>query len=236
MKKRIFTLAFVLASCINMMAQNSVEDEITEWKDRSLAGFYVGYVAGLGMPDAMSNNIGKSMEIGFELPIWDPTLSDKLKFHLNLGFNWKNYRMTKDDRAFVKDYSTGHVMIGQPKYLNSELGKGCVDYSRMKIFSITLPLLLEYQFSEPWFVAFGPVVNFNLHGSIYTKFSNDRGERVTTSSNGLRQSVVTADLKLLFGHEDIALYGKWSPCRQLREKYAPELDFTGISFGVQAVF
>ena len=224
----------MLSFCSTMMAQFT-EEKFKEWEERSLAGFYLGYNAALGQPDAMNNKLWKSGEIGFDLPILDVDFNGKFWFHLNLGFNWKNFRMTNDDRAFLKNYSNGEVFIGQPPYLTSSTGTGKVDYSRMKIFSLTVPLLLEYRFTEKWFVAAGPIVNFNLHGSLLTKMTNDRGEHVIHRSNGLRQSVVTADLKFLIGHEDLAIYGKWSPCRQVREKYAPTLDFSGISFGIQLV-
>lgn len=235
MKTTFFVLAMLLTISGNLMAQSSTAERFRDWEERTLAGFYVGQNAGLGMPNGMSLNLYKSREIGFDLPVFDVDFSDQFIFHVNLGFNWKNFRMTKNDRSFVKDYTTGEVSIGLPNYYTSALGTGQVDYSRMKIFSITLPFLFEYRFTERWFVAAGPVVNFNLHGSLLTKFTNDRGEHVVSRSNGLRQSVITADLKLLIGHEDVAIYGKWSPCRQLRKRYAPELDFTGISFGIQAV-
>ena len=182
----------------------------------------------------MNVNLWKSWEVGFDLPIWSPEITKSFLFHMDLGFNWKNFRSTDADRSFMKNYTNKEVFIGAPEYLVSPSGaKGYVDFSRMKIFSITLPLLFEVKASEKFSIAAGPIVNFNLHGSLKTKYYNDRGEYVTFTSNGLRQQVVTVDLKGMIIWDKVGLYCKWSPMRQLQKKYAPTLDFKGMSFGLQ---
>ncbi|MBO7661119.1 MAG: hypothetical protein J6S65_06300 [Bacteroidaceae bacterium] len=236
MKKFLLMFALLLTASTAMIAQstsisiNKVKDEI----DDDLAGFYFGGNTALGGPDNMSINLWKSWEIGFDLPLWSPKITDSFYFHMNLGFNWKNFRSTDADKSFEKNYTNKEVYIGAPEYLTSPTGaKGYVDFSRMKIYSLTIPLLFEVKASEKFSIAAGPVVNFNLHGSLKTKYYNERGEYVTFTSNGLRQQVVTGDLKGMIIWDKLGLYCKWSPMRQLQDKYAPTLDFKGMSFGLQ---
>lgn len=232
MKKLLVMFALLLTASSAMMAQsasisiNRVKDEI----DDDLAGFYWGGNTALGAPDNMNINLWKSTEIGFDLPLWSPEITKSFLFHLNLGFNWKTFRSTDADKSFEKDYTTKEVYVGAPKYLGKD---GCVDFSRMKIFSLTLPLLFEVKATDKFSIVAGPVVNFNLHGSIKTKYWNDRDEYVVFTSNGLRQEIVTVDLKGMLVWDKLGLYCKWSPMRQLKKDYAPTLDFSGISFGLQ---
>ncbi len=236
--------ALLLMGSTSLMAQSTsisiqkVKDEI----DDDLAGFYFGLNTALSAPDNMNVNLWKSWEVGFDLPVWSPEITNSFFFHLNLGFNWKNFRSTDCDKSFEKNYANKEVFIGAPAYLIPSGGttvgaitgpNSYVDFSRMKIFSITLPMLFEVKASEKFSVAVGPIVNFNLHGSLKTKYYNDRGEYVTFKSNGLRQQVVTVDLKGMVIWDKLGFYCKWSPMRQLQEKYAPTLDFKGISFGLQ---
>ena len=236
MKKVLLMFVLLLMGSTSLMAQSTsisiqkVKDDI----DDDLAGIYFGVNTALGAPDNMNVNLWKSWEVGFDLPIWSPEITKSFLFHMDLGFNWKNFRSTDADRSFMKNYTNKEVFIGAPEYLVSPSGaKGYVDFSRMKIFSITLPLLFEVKASEKFSIAAGPIVNFNLHGSLKTKYYNDRGEYVTFTSNGLRQQVVTVDLKGMIIWDNLGFYCKWSPMRQLQDKYAPTLDFKGMSFGLQ---
>lgn len=237
MKKLMIMFALLLMGSTAMMAQSSsisiqkVKDDI----DDDLAGFYFGLNTALSAPDNMNVNLWKSWEVGFDLPIWSPEITKSFYFHLNLGFNWKNFRSTDADKSFEKDYTNKQVYVGAPKYLNNAEtgGKGCVDFSRMKIFSLSLPMLFEVRATDKFSIVAGPILNFNLHGSIKTKYWNDRDEYVVFTSNGLRQQLVTVDLKGMLVWNNVGVYCKWSPMRQLKSKFAPTLDFKGISFGLQ---
>ena len=237
MKKFMIMFALLLMGSTAMMAQLSSETtkKLKDKIDDDLAGFYFGLNTALSAPDNMNVNLWKSWEVGFDLPIWSPEITKSFYFHLNLGFNWKNFRSTDADKSFEKDYTNKQVYVGAPKYLNNAEtgGKGCVDFSRMKIFSLSLPMLFEVRATDKFSIVAGPILNFNLHGSIKTKYWNDRDEYVVFTSNGLRQQVVTVDLKGMIIWDNLGFYCKWSPMRQLQDKYAPTLDFKGISFGLQ---
>lgn len=212
----------------------NLQNKIEKKNKNTLVGLHFGWAFALGSPDGMSvNKKVLPTEIGFEMYLHNFKFSQNALFHVNLGFNWKNFRM-RNGNSFEKDYTDGgKIKLGQPQNLGTT---GYVRLSRIKIFSLQLPLLFEYRGQKNFFVAAGPVVNFNMHGSILTKYTNDRGEKVQFESNGLRQSPVTVDLKGMIGlHKGLALYTRWSPMRQLRKSYAPDLDFSAISVGLQLV-
>ncbi len=45
------------------------------------------------------------------------------------------------------------------------------DFSRIKVFSLTANLGYTHEFDEDFWIGFGPVVNFNVYGSILTEYS-----------------------------------------------------------------
>lgn len=106
----------------------------------NIGGLGFGFVNGLNTPQDMNVSMGSSMEIFFNLFSCGRKYNHgRHKLGIGMGFNWKNYRMTGYTR-FVKE-GAGISLSPYPDNAN-------IDFSRLKIFSITFPLEYKYKFHK----------------------------------------------------------------------------------------
>jgi hypothetical protein len=107
----------------------------------------------------------KSWEIFATIVQWDHYFerSHRNSVSLGVGIDWKNYRMTGDTR-FVKAPDGNVALDTYPLQVSP-------DFSRIKVFSLTANLGYTHEFDEDFWIGFGPVVNFNVYGSILTEYS-----------------------------------------------------------------
>lgn len=150
--------------------------------------------------------------------------------HLTMGFgvDWRNYRMRGDTR-FIKD-GTGITLGSYPEGAD-------VDFSRLKVFSLTLDLMLRQRLFGNVSIAAGPVVNFNTSGSLKTRYTLVNGENregVKEQSSNIHQKSVTVDFKGELKINPIAFYIKYSPMNMLDTNYGPR--FRSLSAGAMIVF
>ncbi len=144
-----------------------------------------------------------------------------------IGIDWRNYRMDGNER-FYKD---GNQISLQPYPEGAK-----VEYSRLKTFDITLPLLLELQSDKrgkDFFLSFGPVLNLKTYASILTRYEID-GESKKDFHRGVRQSPVGMDLMGMCGWGCLGAYVKYSPFPTLQTKYCPEMQ--SLSCGLMLHF
>jgi hypothetical protein len=104
-----------------------------------------------------------------------------------------------------------------------------VKFSRLKVFSWTMPFMLNYDFNRKIDFSFGPVLNFNTHASLKTRYTLD-GKKEKETAKDLHQNRVTVDLLATFGVGSIGIYAKYSPCKVLNTDFGP--DFRGFSAGM----
>ena len=133
------------------------------------------------------------------------------RVELNFGVNWRNFRM-KGDNRFLKD---GNNLTIAPYPTGAE-----IKFSRVKVFSMTLELMYRQKLAKHIDIGVGPVVNFNTHGSIKTRYKIDGEKKKETSSN-IHQNTVTADFKAEVGIRPLAFYIKYSPMNILDTNYSP---------------
>lgn len=133
------------------------------------------------------------------------------RVELNFGVNWRNFRM-KGDNRFLKD---GNNLTIAPYPTGAE-----IKFSRVKVFSMTLELMYRQKLAKHIDIGVGPVVNFNTHGSIKTRYKVDGEKKKETSSN-IHQNTVTADFKAEVGIRPLAFYIKYSPMNILDTNYSP---------------
>ena len=138
----------------------------------------------------------------------------------NFGLDWRNYRM-KNENRFLKENN---------KLTIAPYPDGAdVEFSRVKIFSMTLEFLMTQQINKKIFIAAGPVVNFNTHGSIKTRYTLDgKGKKETSSC--IKQNAVTLDYKAEVGFANLGFYFKYSPSNVLDTNYGPK--FKSMSAGI----
>lgn len=188
--------------------------------------FGMGLVTATDQPSPMDVNLGNA---GWELYMnnifgWSYRPFNCTELSLGFGLDWRNYRM-KDDYRFVKE---GASVTVAPYPDGAD-----IDFSRIKVFSITLELMLNQRlFGNVWLSA-GGVVNFNTHSSVKTRYSVPEGEGmkpIKETGNNIGQRPVTFDLKAQLDIDPIAFYVKYSPTTVLQKNKGPQ--FHSLSVGV----
>ena len=186
-------------------------------------GIGFGFVNAINAPSAMDVKMASSYEIFFNhiIAVRCRPWHNGTSFFMGIGIDWKNYRMTGGSR-FVKDY--GNKLILAPYADGSD-----PSFSRLKIFSLTVPVMFSQDLGKHFTFNAGAVVNFNLHGSMKTKYTF-YGEERTYSDDHIRQQKVTVDLMAQLNYRAIGCYIKYSPCDILDTYFGPE--FNHLSAGI----
>lgn len=164
----------------------------------------------------------KSWEIFATIVQWDHYFERRHRNSVSLGFgiDWKNYRMTGDTR-FVKAPDGNVALENYPLQVSP-------DFSRIKIFSLTANLGYTHVFDEDFWIGFGPVVNFNVHGSMLTEYSL-HGDDIERLERHIRQRPITIDWMLRVGIMGVPLYLKYSGDNVLKDG---GVKFRSLSFGL----
>ena len=164
----------------------------------------------------------KSWEIFFTPIQFDHHFDRRERNTVSLGFglDWKNYRMTGDTR-FTKAPDGNVVIEKYPLQVSP-------DFSRIKVFSITANLGFEHSFNDDFWIGFGPVVNFNVYGSVLTEYTM-YGDEMRKLEKNIRQRPITVDWMLRLGIFSIPLYVKYSNNNVLKDG---GVKFRSLSFGL----
>lgn len=188
--------------------------------------FGIGLVSATGQADDMNVKMGNA---GMEFILnnlfnWRFQPTRNTHFTLGFGVDWRNYRM-KGDRRFLKD---GDNLLVAPYPDGAD-----INFSRIKVFSMTLELMLKQRIYKGIYLHVGPVINFNTHASIKTRYSVGSGkdkERFKETSSDICQNPVTVDFKGQLNFKNIGFYFKYSPTNTLDTDWGPE--FKSISTGI----
>ena len=182
-------------------------------------GFMFGWVNGCG------SDLDFDMGHGYELA-WLNVVGAKYnsghgqRITMGLGIDWRNYKL-KSDRQFVDN---GGILVTEP-YPEGATRQS----SRVKVFSLTLPILFRQRLFNKVDLFAGPVVNFNLHASVESVYTLD-GEKMKYTSNDVGQVPVTVDILGGVKWNCLGAYVRYSPCHVLKESRAPA--FTSLSAGL----
>lgn len=179
---------------------------------------------GLNGAEGVTVNTNKSFELFFNFTTASYDLGSGFGVFTGTGLNWRNFRMDNEYR-FVKTDNK----ISLETY--PEGAK--VQFSRLKMFSITVPFMVEWQVHgySSLFINAGPVFNINTYGSILTRYKLD-GEKVKTKNKSVHQSPLTVDFMAQIGFGSFGVYMKYSPCKLIQKGYGPDMNpFTcGVMF------
>lgn len=164
----------------------------------------------------------KSWEIFATIVQWDHYFERRHHNSVSLGFgiDWKNYRMTGDTR-FVKAPDGNVALENYPLQVSP-------DFSRIKVFSLTANLGFTHSFDKNFWIGFGPVVNFNVYGSMLTEYSM-YGDDIERLEKHIRQRPITIDWMLRLGIMGVPLYLKYSGDNVLKDG---GVKFRSLSFGL----
>ncbi len=187
------------------------------------AHFYGGLIAPLNMSDGLGLKTFRSCE-WMIVPIqFDVHLNTKGKrarniISLGIGLDWKMFGTT--NHSFVKN-EMGRVAL-------SDFPEGSKPIrSRIKVFSLSFPLLYQHRFGHGWQIGVGPVFNWNCYSSILTEYDQDGGNYEFTQKHiGLRK--FTIDYLLLLRTPILPVYVKYSGMNVLKDS---DVKFHALSFG-----
>ena len=186
------------------------------------AHFGIGFTCPTSVDQRIDFSTFKSWEIFATIAQWDHYFERRHRNSVSLGFgiDWKNYRMTGDTR-FVKAPDGNVVLEKYPLQVSP-------DFSRIKVFSLTANLGFTHSFDKDFWIGFGPVVNFNVYGSILTEYSM-YGDDIKRKEKDIRQRPITIDWMLRLGIMGVPLYLKYSGDNVLKDG---GVKFRSLSFGL----
>lgn len=186
------------------------------------AHFGIGFTAPTNADARTNFSTFKSWEIFATIAQWDHYFERRHRNSVSLGFgiDWKNYRMTGDTR-FVKAPDGNVALEKYPLQVSP-------DFSRIKVFSLTVNLGFTHSFDKDFWIGFGPVVNFNVYGSMLTEYSM-YGDDIKRKEKDIRQRPITIDWMLRLGIMGVPFYLKYSGDNVLKDG---GVKFRSLSFGL----
>ena len=182
---------------------------------------------GFGVVNAIETSEGMDMDMGAS---YEFSLDHLLRFNYNVlpatsvsmgfGMTWRNYRMTGRTR-FIKD--------GDKLVLGAYPEGSDIKFSRLKVFSLTIPFMINQSLGRKVVFSVGPVVNFNTHASLKTRYTLN-GEKVKEKNNNIHQNRMTVDLMAKLRFNSLGVYAKYSPSDMLNTDFGPK--FRSFSTGI----
>lgn len=156
-----------------------------------------------------------------------PIYRNNLGITTGLGFNWKTFYLDTDQFFTEVNGVTGLVNVsGSPVY-----------YSRLRMFYITVPLLLEWQptfgMSRKFFVSAGVVGGVNTMASSKAKYKDASAVRYH-KEKGLNAAPITLDAMAQIGYGSWSVYAKYSPYGIFQSQKGP--DVKAVSLGATLNF
>lgn len=181
-------------------------------------GFVIGWV---NAPSGLDVDMGHSMELG-----WLNVIGAKLntghgqRITMGVGIDWRNYKLCRGTR-----YAWDDDHVWTDLYPTDATPRS----SRLKVFSLTVPIILRQRLVNKVDLMAGAIVNFNVHGSLETVYDLD-GTKITERTTRIHQVPVTADIFAGVKWSCLGAYVRYSPCHVLRQEHAPV--FTSFSTGI----
>lgn len=190
---------------------------------RMLTGdFAIGWSNAVGAPSEMDIRQFESAEIWLLVANYSWRISRYSKDRMSIGFgiDWRNYRMT-GNRYFVKNAEGNLDIATLPAGSDPK-------FSRIKITSLTFPVLYQHSLGKDFGFSLGPVFNINISSSALTKYKLN-GEKKKEKYSDVHATPITIDFMGILHNPIIDLYVKYSPMNALRTQHGPK--FQSLSFG-----
>lgn len=187
-----------------------------------VGSFGFGVVNALNAPDGMDVDMGASYELmGDNILKVDYYVAPyTTSVSLGFGMTWRNYRMTGRTR-FIQE--NDFLVLG-------DYPEGAeIKFSRLKVFSLTVPLMANQLLGRKVVLSVGPVINFNTHASLKTRYVLN-GEKIKEKSNNIHQNRMTIDLMAKLRFRSLGIYVKYSPSDMLNTEFVPK--FRSFSTGI----
>ena len=184
-------------------------------------GMHYGFTLMSGASDV--SNMGNSVELGVLYPVsLSVVFPQSWRITTGMGFGWKNYRLNSDRRFVKTDDGTLAVAAYDPDTYSH--------LSRLKIFYLDVPVIAKKEWGDLSVYA-GAVINFNVYGSMLTRYRHDEKE-IKVCEHGVNQQKVTLDLMGGLQFYEIGLYVKYNPCNVLKGGNLPKFRSFSVGFSV----
>lgn len=159
-----------------------------------------------------------------------PVYRNNLGLTTGLGFNWRNYFLDMNKHLVEVNGVTG--VYNAPAGVNYE-------YSRLRTFHITIPLLLEWQptfgTNQKFFVSAGVIGGVNTFASYKVKYTDANDNTIRdVEGKGLNVAPVSLDFHGQIGYGSWNVYAKYSPFSIFQSQKGP--DVRAVSIGAMLNF
>lgn len=191
----------------------------------TMGGIGFGLVTALNAPEGMDIDMAASREIYADLIGVSRFMRNrKHRLSISFGINWRNFRMTGKNRF---DKVDNDIVIG-------DYPEGAsIQFSRIKVFSLTVPLRYKYRFAKDFCMDLSAILNFNTYASIKTRYKME-GHKVKEMEKNIHQRPLSVDFSAGLQWRSIGAYVKYSPCDVINHRYGPK--FQPLSTGITLFF
>lgn len=147
------------------------------------------------------------------------------RIYLGLGFDWRNYKATADRHWLVATESGGVEWGEAPE-------EAIVRYSRLKVFSLQMPLLYEWRIPKSRLkLKLGPILNFNTYSSLKGVYDDSFGNRCEFFTKKFKRNPTTLDFFGSISYRSaLGIYVRYSPMKVLKDP--SPINFTPFTIGV----
>ena len=148
-----------------------------------------------------------------------PLYRNNLGITTGLGFDWHNYFL---------DMNTHLLEVNGVTDVNPALTGVVYEYSRLRTFHITVPLMLEWQpafgKNQKCFMSAGVIGGVNTFASYKVKYKDANGNDITTvESEGMNVAPLSLDFCGQLGYGTFSLYAKYSPFSVFQSEKGPNI-------------
>lgn len=188
---------------------------------RDITSISIGMVNAVKGSDPLNIDMGASYEVSVDNVVRAfYNLTPSTSVSIGAGVRWRNYRMTGNTR-FVKE-GNNLVLDNYPEGAD-------VKFSRLKTFSISVPVMLNQAINHHVAISLGTVINANTYGSLKTRYTLG-DEKMAEKSKNIHQNRTTVDFTAILRFKQIGIYAKYSPSNVLNTEFGPK--FNSYSAGI----
>ena len=190
---------------------------------RDITSVSIGMVNAVKGTEPLNIDMGASYEVSVDNVVRTfYNLTPSTSVSIGAGVRWRNYRMTGNTR-FVKE-GNNLVLDNYPEGAD-------VKFSRLKTFSISVPVMLNQAINQHVAISLGTVINTNTYGSLKTRYTLD-DEKMVEKSKNIHHNRTTVDFTAILRFKQIGIYAKYSPSNVLNTEFGPKFNSysAGISF------
>lgn len=200
-----------------------LKKEPVDW-DRMLYPGDYGFALISTDSDILNFKSQRSYEIFWNLSTCDfRSNSGRHLFSYGVGLCWKNFSMTKG-MMYKDDEGVIHHNVGWPEHSDPKV-------SKLRVFSVTFPIMYSCNIASGFGFTLGPVVNLNAYSSIVNKYRlND--EKQKDKFKRAHSNLATVDVMFQLNFRDVGVYARYSPMNIMDTDYWPEFKHWSIGLTV----